>query len=120
MPAESAEPSTYERAWVRPTLGYLTLAAICAGQLADPPEAARLVVAHDCFPTGMLGHWARKLADGGLLAVLTATSPPRLGHPEGGPKVAGERKSISVRARITSPSACSSVSPNQARRACSR
>jgi hypothetical protein len=50
---------------------------------------SRLIVAHDCFPTGMLGHWARKLADGGLIAVLTATSPPRLGHPDGGPKLTG-------------------------------
>jgi len=37
----------------------------------------------------MLGYWARRLADGGLIAVLTATSPPRLGSPDGGPKVAG-------------------------------
>ena len=36
----------------------------------------------------MLGHYARQLADGGLVALLTATSPPRLGPP-GGPKVAG-------------------------------
>jgi len=79
----------YERWEGRGALGYLTLAAICDGQLDDPPEAARLVVAHDCFPTGMLGHWARRLADGGLIAVLTATSPPRLGPPGGGPKLAG-------------------------------
>jgi hypothetical protein len=37
----------------------------------------------------MLGHWARKLADGGLVAALTATSPARLAHPEGGPALAG-------------------------------
>src|ERR1043165_1513682 len=37
----------------------------------------------------MLGHYVRRLAGGGLLAVLTATSPPRLGHPDGGPKLAG-------------------------------
>jgi hypothetical protein len=79
----------YERWEGRGALGYLTLAAICDGQLGDPPEAARLVVAHDCFPTGMLGYWARRLADGGLIAVVTATSPPRLGHPDGGPKLAG-------------------------------
>jgi LDH2 family malate/lactate/ureidoglycolate dehydrogenase len=91
----SAEPecveaeACYERWEGRGALGYLTLAAVCAGQLEDPPEAARLIVAHDCFPTGMLGYWARRLAEGGLLAVLTATSPPRLGHPEGGPKLAG-------------------------------
>jgi LDH2 family malate/lactate/ureidoglycolate dehydrogenase len=91
----SAEPecvvaeACYERWEGRGALGYLTLAAICAGQLEDPPEAARLIVAHDCFPTGMLGYWARRVATGGLLAVLTATSPPRLGHPQGGPKLTG-------------------------------
>jgi LDH2 family malate/lactate/ureidoglycolate dehydrogenase len=79
----------FERWEGRGALGYLTLAAICAGQLEDPPEAARLIVAHDCFPTGMLGYWARTLASGGLLAVVTATSPARLGHPEGGPKLTG-------------------------------
>ena len=79
----------YERWEGRGALGYLTLAAICEGQLEDPPDAARLVVAHDCFPTGMLGYWGRRLADGGLVAALTATSPPRLGHPDGGPKLAG-------------------------------
>lgn len=79
----------YERWEGRGALGYLTLAAICTGQLEDPPETARLIVAHDCFPTGMLGHWARKLAAGGLLGVVTATSPRRLGHPDGGPKLTG-------------------------------
>jgi LDH2 family malate/lactate/ureidoglycolate dehydrogenase len=79
----------FERWDGRGALGYLTLAAICAAQLADPPGRARVVVASHCFPTGMLGHWARKLAGGGLAAALTATSPPRLGHPEGGPKLAG-------------------------------
>ncbi len=48
-----------------------------------------MIVAKDCFPTGMLGHWVRKLAEGGLVAALTATSPARLGHPEGGPPLAG-------------------------------
>jgi LDH2 family malate/lactate/ureidoglycolate dehydrogenase len=70
-------------------LGYLTLAEICSAQIASPPEHARLVVASNCFPTGMLGHWTRKLVDAGLVAVLTATSPPRLAHPEGGPPLAG-------------------------------
>jgi LDH2 family malate/lactate/ureidoglycolate dehydrogenase len=37
----------------------------------------------------MLGYWVRKLADGGLVAALTATSPARLGSPAGGPKLAG-------------------------------
>jgi LDH2 family malate/lactate/ureidoglycolate dehydrogenase len=79
----------FERWHGRGALGYLTLAAICAAQLADPPAHARVIVASHCFPTGMLGHWARKLADGGLVAALTATSPPRLGHPSGGPKLTG-------------------------------
>jgi L-2-hydroxycarboxylate dehydrogenase (NAD+) len=70
-------------------LGYLTLAAICRAQLEHPPGHARLVVAARCFPTGMLGYWTRLLADGGLVAALTATSPPRLAHPDGGPPLAG-------------------------------
>src|SRR6266498_3659915 len=57
--------------------------------LARLPEQATLVVAQRCFPTGALGYWARKLAEGGLVCVLTATSPPRLGHPDGGPKLTG-------------------------------
>ena len=40
-------------------------------------------------PTGVLGYWVRKLADGGLVAALTATSPPRLAHPDGGPPLTG-------------------------------
>jgi hypothetical protein len=31
----------------------------------------------------------RRLAEGGFVGVLTATSPRRLGHPDGGPKLAG-------------------------------
>jgi (2R)-3-sulfolactate dehydrogenase (NADP+) len=79
----------YERWHGRGAIGYLTLAAICDAQLADPPQHARVVVAERCFPTGMLGYWVRRVADGGLVAVLTATSPARLGHPDGGPKLAG-------------------------------
>jgi LDH2 family malate/lactate/ureidoglycolate dehydrogenase len=70
-------------------LGYLTLAAIVAAQLAQPPAHARVVVARDCFPTGVLGYWARQLAESGLLAAVTATSPPRLAHPDGGKPLAG-------------------------------
>jgi LDH2 family malate/lactate/ureidoglycolate dehydrogenase len=83
-----AEPG-FERWEGRGALGYLTLAAICRAQLADPPDNARVIVAAHCFPTGMLGHWVRKLADGGLVAALTATSPARLPHPEGGEPLAG-------------------------------
>ena len=60
-----------------------------AAQFEDPPARARLVVASRCFPTGFLGYWVRKLADGGLAAALTATSPPRLGPPAGGRALAG-------------------------------
>jgi LDH2 family malate/lactate/ureidoglycolate dehydrogenase len=83
-----AEPG-YERWEGRGALGYLTLAAICDAQLAAPPESARVVVAAECFPTGMLGYWVRRLAEGGLVAWLTATSPPRLAHPAGGPPLVG-------------------------------
>ncbi len=83
-----AEPG-YERWDGCGALGYLTLAAICEAQLSVPPDHARVVVAQRCFPTGMLGYWVRKLAGGGLVAALTATSPPRLGHPDGGPKLTG-------------------------------
>jgi LDH2 family malate/lactate/ureidoglycolate dehydrogenase len=79
----------YERWDGNGALGYLTLAAIVQAQLEAPPEHARFVVAQRCFPTGMLGYWTRKLALGGFVAVLTATSPPRLAHPDGGPKLAG-------------------------------
>jgi LDH2 family malate/lactate/ureidoglycolate dehydrogenase len=88
-PRRLVHESTYERWDGNGALGYLTLAAIVEAQLAEPPAEARLVVAQRCFPTGVLGHWTRKLAEGGLVALLTATSPPRLGHPEGGPKLAG-------------------------------
>ena len=70
-------------------LGYLVLDEIVRATLADPPERARVVVASRCFPTGVLGYWGRRLADGGLVAALTATSPRRLAHPEGGPALAG-------------------------------
>jgi len=83
-----AEPG-FERWHGRGALGYLTLAAICDAQLADPPAHACVIVAEQCFPTGMLGYWVRRLAQGGLVAALTATSPARLGHPDGGPKLVG-------------------------------
>jgi LDH2 family malate/lactate/ureidoglycolate dehydrogenase len=69
-------------------VGYLVLARVCDELLRTPPERARLVVCERTFPTGMLGHHVRRLAEGGLVAVLTVTSPKRLGPPDG-PKVAG-------------------------------
>ncbi len=79
----------YQRWESNGALGYLTLAAIVTAQLADPPTTARVVVASPVFPTGALGYWTRKLAEGGLVALLTATSPRRLAHPDGGPKLTG-------------------------------
>jgi (2R)-3-sulfolactate dehydrogenase (NADP+) len=83
-----AEPG-YERWDGNGALGYLTLAAVVEAQLADPPAHARVVVASSCFPTGMLGWYVRRLADGGLAAALTATSPARLAHPDGREPLAG-------------------------------
>jgi LDH2 family malate/lactate/ureidoglycolate dehydrogenase len=70
-------------------LGYLTLHAAVQEQLTSPPERARLVVCSRTFPTGALGYWVRILADGGLVGLLTATSPRRLGSPDGGPPLTG-------------------------------
>ena len=88
-PVRVEERPGFERWEGRGALGYLTLAAICEAQLERPPERSRLVVAGDCFPTGVLGYWVRLLAEGGLVGVLTTTSPPRLGHPDGGPPLIG-------------------------------
>jgi LDH2 family malate/lactate/ureidoglycolate dehydrogenase len=85
---ELHEPG-YQRWDGNGALGYLTLAAIVDATLADPPAYARVVVGRRTFPTGMLGYWVRKLAEGGLVAAMTATSPRRLGHPDGGPKLTG-------------------------------
>ena len=83
-----AEPG-YERWDGGGALGYLTLTAVCDAQLADPPEHARVIVASNCFPTGSLGWYVRRVAEGGLVAALTATSPARLSHPDGGEPLAG-------------------------------
>ena len=79
----------YERWDGHGALGYLVLEEIVRAMLSDPPERARVVVARRCFPTGALGYWVRRLAEGGLVAALTATSPKRLSHPDGGPPLAG-------------------------------
>jgi LDH2 family malate/lactate/ureidoglycolate dehydrogenase len=79
----------YERWHGRGALGYVTLAAVCDALASELPEHARLIVCESCFPTGVLGSWARRLADVGLVALVTATSPRRLSHPEGGPPMTG-------------------------------
>jgi len=70
-------------------LGYLVLEEIVRETLSKPPAHARVIVASRCFPTGVLGYWVRRLAEGGLVAALTATSPRRLPHPEGGAPLTG-------------------------------
>jgi LDH2 family malate/lactate/ureidoglycolate dehydrogenase len=79
----------FERWHGRGALGYLVLEEIVRATSAHPPRHARVVVAERCFPTGVLGYWVRRLAQGGLVAALTATSPRRLAHPEGGPPLTG-------------------------------
>jgi LDH2 family malate/lactate/ureidoglycolate dehydrogenase len=79
----------YERWDGEGALGYLTLEAVVRSQLGDPPQQARLVVCSRTFPTGSLGYWVRRLAEGGLVGMLTATSPRRLAHPDGGEHLAG-------------------------------
>ena len=69
-------------------LGYLVLAEICA-ELADAEPWPVRIVAADAFPTGHLGYWVRWLAEAGLVAVLTASSPARLPHPDGGEPLVG-------------------------------
>ena len=76
-----------ERWESRGSLGYLVLDRICADVLAE--RRGLRVVSADAFPTGHLGYWVRRLADAGLVAVLTATSPPRLAHPAGGEPLVG-------------------------------
>jgi L-2-hydroxycarboxylate dehydrogenase (NAD+) len=83
------EEDGFQRWHGRGAIGYLVLGRVVRAQLASPPAHARLVVCEKTFPTGMLGYQVRRLAAGGLVGVLTATSPARLGHPSGGPKLAG-------------------------------
>jgi hypothetical protein len=83
-----AEPG-FERWEGRGAVGYLVLEAIVRAQLADPPTHARVIAAADCFPTGMLGYYARRLAEGGVACAITATSTARLASPGGGPPLAG-------------------------------
>ncbi len=88
-PRREVHEHEYERWDGNGALGYLTLAAIVETTLMNRPRYVRLIVARQTFPTGMLGYWVRKLAERGLVAALTATSPRRLGSPSGGPKLTG-------------------------------
>jgi (2R)-3-sulfolactate dehydrogenase (NADP+) len=88
-PRRVVREDAFERWHGSGALGYLTLDAVVRAVVGDPPARARLIVCEETFPTGMLGHYVRRLADAGLLAVLTAISPPRLSSPDGGPALAG-------------------------------
>jgi LDH2 family malate/lactate/ureidoglycolate dehydrogenase len=88
-PVRAISETGYERWDGAGALGYLALAAVVDAQLAEPPARARLVVCANTFPSGALGYWVRRLAVGGLVAVLTATSPRRLPSPAGGEPLAG-------------------------------
>jgi LDH2 family malate/lactate/ureidoglycolate dehydrogenase len=88
-PVVRDETDAYWRWNAHGSIGYLTVTRAVQRTIEQPPADARLVVLEQCFPTGMLGHYARLLAQNGLVGVLTATSPPRLAHPDGGPKLAG-------------------------------
>lgn len=88
-PSRAVAEEGYERWGGAGALGYLVLEEIVRATLSNPPERARLVVAGRCFPSGVLGYWVRRLAEGGLVAVLTATSPRRLPHPDGGQPLTG-------------------------------
>lgn len=87
-PAKTASRPGHDTWESHGALGYLALAAICADLTASPPDPVRLVTA-DAFPTGHLGYWVRWLADAGLVALLTASSPARLAHPDGGDPLVG-------------------------------
>ena len=68
-------------------VGYVALADALDAECRVPPTGARLVVVEDCFPTGRLGWFAERAAARGLACLLTATSPARIVHPDGGPPV---------------------------------
>ena len=88
-PRRLVTDDAYERWDGNGALGYLVLDEIVRATLASTPAHARVVVAERCFPTGVLGYWARALAGAGFVAALTATSPRRLPHPDGGPPLTG-------------------------------
>jgi LDH2 family malate/lactate/ureidoglycolate dehydrogenase len=79
----------FERWRARGAIGYVVLVRAVTRVLASPPERVRVVVCEQTYPTGVLGHHVRRLADAGLVGVLTATSPARLASSAGGPAVAG-------------------------------
>jgi LDH2 family malate/lactate/ureidoglycolate dehydrogenase len=66
-------------------VGYVALADALDAECRVALTGGRLVVVEDCFPTGRLGWFAERTAARGLVCLLTATSPARITHPDGGP-----------------------------------
>ena len=87
-PVKAASLPGFDLWEARGALGYLVLAEICIELAEAEPWPVRVVVA-DAFPTGHLGYWVRWLAEAGLVAALTASSPARLPHPDGGEPLVG-------------------------------
>ena len=89
----AARPSQIERTdsvsrWdAAGAVGYAALADVLAAEVETPPTGARLAVVEGCFPTGRLGWFAERVAADGLVCLLTATSPARIVHPDGGPPI---------------------------------
>jgi LDH2 family malate/lactate/ureidoglycolate dehydrogenase len=87
----AAAPTLLERAdgiarWdANGALGYVALADALDAEGDVPLSGARLVVVERCFPTGRLGWFGERAATRGLVCLLTATSPARIAHPDGGP-----------------------------------
>lgn len=88
QPVKTASYPGFDYWESRDAVGYLVLAEICT-ELAEAEPWPVRVVAADAFPTGHLGYWVRWLAEAGLVALLTATSPARLAHPDGGGPLVG-------------------------------
>ena len=87
--AAVAEPG-YERWDGNGALGYLTLAAICRRRSSRTrPRTPASSSPRTASRPAHLGWYVRRLAEGGLVAALTATSPARLAHPDGGEPLAG-------------------------------
>lgn len=104
MPLAEEESDSFWRYRANGTIGYLVLRTAAHWCIQEPPERVRLVVCEDTFPTGMLSHYTRLLADAGLVALLTTTSPRRLGHPAGGPKLASTSPlSIAIPSSVGDP-----------------
>jgi (2R)-3-sulfolactate dehydrogenase (NADP+) len=86
-PAQIERTDSVSRWDAAGAVGYAALADVLAAEAKTPPTGARFVVVERCFPTGRLGWFAERVAGDGLVCLLTATSPARIAHPDGGPPI---------------------------------